>query len=341
MFKFLGALLTLAVALVLLIVTWPPLFGLQTTMWVAQVTAMRGLLTACCIAALVLLLFIGIIRPLRGFAGGMAIVMFLAALANGGILLYRGFDQTSLPEPTDQSVTVLSWNTLGTAVNPETIAKLALDSNADIVALPEAPRTHGDAVAGAMKAAGKPMGVYTQTFNSGGAISATTVLVSTRLGKYTQAASNGLGDQNTLVVPSVVLYPANGTGPTIIASHAVSPSKPQMHNWRDDLAWLAAQCDAENVIIAGDFNATLDSIAGMGIGPGATLGRCLDAGLATRSAALGTWPTKLPAFLGAPIDHVFATPVWNFTGMTVHSEFDEAGSDHRPITVRMVPATAD
>ncbi|RLP80753.1 endonuclease/exonuclease/phosphatase family protein [Mycetocola lacteus] len=340
MFKFLGALLTLAVALGLLIVTWPPLFGLQTTVIVAQITAMRGLLVACCVAALVLFLIIGIIRPLRGFAGSMAVVMFLGAVANTGILVYRGFDDSALPAKTESAISVLSWNTKGNAMGSAAIAKLALDSGADIVALPETRNQTGLEVAAAMKAAGKPMNVFTESFGKIAAASSTTVLISPALGSYTQATSNGVGASNTLVVPSVVLRPTDGRGPTIIASHAVSPSTPQMHNWREDLAWLAAQCDAENVIIAGDFNATLDSMAGLGR-DGAALGRCNDAGQATHTAALGTWPTNIPALLGSPIDHVFATPIWDIAAMKVHTEFDQAGSDHRPITVRLEPAAAD
>jgi endonuclease/exonuclease/phosphatase (EEP) superfamily protein YafD len=63
----------------------------------------------------------------------------------------------------------------------------------------------------------------------------------------------------------------------------------------------------------------------------------VDAGDATGNAAVGTWPTNLPALLGAPIDHVMATPGWRITGMRVVTNWDGAGSDHRPIVVQLSP----
>ncbi|UCR89061.1 endonuclease/exonuclease/phosphatase family protein [Mycetocola spongiae] len=337
MFKFFGALLTLALAVGLLIVTWPQLFGLQTTHIIAQITAMRGLLVACCAVGMIVFLLIGIVRPLRAFAGGMAVVLLLAGLGNAGILFFRGTGQEALPAAGEGAVTVLSWNTLGSAPGVAAIARLAIESGADVVALPETRQEDGVAIAVAMREAGRPMWVHTEAVGQIAAAHSTTVLISPRLGRYEQVTSNAEGTDNTRVVPSIVMAPSDGVGPTIIASHAVSPSGAQMDNWREDLDWLAKQCEGDNVIIAGDFNATLDSMAGLGTGGGATLGRCHDAAKETGNAALGTWPTDIPALLGSPIDHVFASPGWKITGMQVHTEFDRAGSDHRPITVRLEP----
>src|SRR5205085_12682675 len=61
---------------------------------------------------------------------------------------------------------------------------------------------------------------------------------------------------------------------------------------------------------------------------------CRDGALATRNAAVGTWPTSMPALIGTPIDHVLATPNWTFTGFRVLSDDDSAGSDHRPVLDR-------
>ena len=41
------------------------------------------------------------------------------------------------------------------------------------------------------------------------------------------------------------------------------------------------------------------------------------------------------ALLGAPIDHVMATPDWTVTGSVVMRTLDGSGSDHRPIVVQL------
>ena len=95
----------------------------------------------------------------------------------------------------------------------------------------------------------------------------------------------------------------------------------------------------ENVVMAGDFNATADhfrivdptaGVAGLGFG------ECRNAGLLTGNGAVGTWPTRLPPLLGAPIDHVFVSPDITVTGMRVLTEYDGAGSDHRPVVARII-----
>lgn len=338
MFRFIGAVLTLLVAVALLILTWPQLFGLELTMGIAQVVAMRGLLTACCAAATVLFLIITLaIRPLRAFAGALTVLLLVATVANGAILLVRGTATEVTRTNPSEPVTVLSWNTLGAAPGVAAIAKLALDSGADIVALPETLEADGVEIAKLMREGGSPMWVHTSDFGTAVAARSTTVLISPKLGNYEEISSTYGSGANTSVVPSIVMAPKDGNGPTIIASHAVSPSAAQMENWRTDLRWLASQCSASNVIIAGDFNATLDSIANLGTNGGA-LGNCHDAALDAGSAAVGTWPTDIHPLLGSPIDHVFATSNWTVTGMTVHTELDSTGSDHRPITVTLSQA---
>jgi endonuclease/exonuclease/phosphatase (EEP) superfamily protein YafD len=110
-----------------------------------------------------------------------------------------------------------------------------------------------------------------------------------------------------------------------------------MEHWRSDLRWLTTACGNNNVIMAGDFNSTLDHYTGLGI-DSATIGNCSDAAHATNNAGVGTWPAALPALLGAPIDHVMTTPNWRVTGMRVVQSEDGAGSDHRPVLVQLSPA---
>ena len=100
--------------------------------------------------------------------------------------------------------------------------------------------------------------------------------------------------------------PTDGDGPIVVAAHAVAPRQSYMQHWRDDLQWLADQCADANVIMAGDFNATVDHMGNLGV-DGGTLGRCHDSAAETGNGAVGTWSTEMPALLGAPIDHVMAS----------------------------------
>lgn len=88
------------------------------------------------------------------------------------------------------------------------------------------------------------------------------------------------------------------------------------------------------MIVAGDLNATVDHFDGYGAA-GGDLGGCRDAAAAAGSAAVGTWPVRLPALLGAHIDHVLVGSEWTVDGFSVIAGFDDAGSDHRQIVATL------
>ena len=330
----LAAIVIVAVAAALLVAAWPQLFGAATAPVVAQVVSMRSLAVAIALVAVVALTLIALISSrVRRFAASLAIVLLVFSALTVAVLSTRGFGNPGFESAAANDVTVLSWNTLGDAPGADTIATLALDTGAEIVTLPETSRETGAQVAALMESAGSPMWVYTVAYDEVSKARSTTLLISTTLGEY-DVDTNAT---TTAVLPSVVAAPRNGTGPTIIAVHAVAPLPGEMTHWRTDLQWLAAACASSNVIMAGDFNSTLDHYAGLGV-KGATIGGCSDAALATGTAAVGTWPALLPALLGAPIDHVMSTPNWRVTGMRVVQSEDGAGSDHRPILVQLSPA---
>ncbi|TQM63019.1 endonuclease/exonuclease/phosphatase family protein, partial [Klugiella xanthotipulae] len=143
------------------------------------------------------------------------------------------------------------------------------------------------------------------------------------------SVTHALGD--TTLLPSLVAVPdGDATRPTFVAVHTTPPVSTHMGDWRDDLGWVERLCDQPNVILAGDFNATVDHFP-------ADLG-CSDAAQFTGAAALGTWSTSVPSLLGAPIDHVLYSSSWRAVGVSITTDNDEAGSDHRPLTTRLTPA---
>jgi endonuclease/exonuclease/phosphatase (EEP) superfamily protein YafD len=338
MLRSLGAIATVAIALGLLIISWPQMFGLQTTWIIAQMASMRSLAVVAALLAAVAFTLLALVRPFRAFAGTVVALLLLFAVANAAIGVSRGLGNSTFAEATPESITVLSWNTLGDAPGAQAVADLAVESGADVISLPETTQDTGIEIAETMREAGRPMWVHTEWFDQISPARSTTVLISPDLGDYMKVTSNEERDDNTAVLPTIIVEPVDGDGPTFVAAHAVAPIAGQMQNWRDDLAWLAGQCEGPNVIMAGDFNATLDNMAGLGSTKDAALGACVDAGRASGNGAVGTWPTRIPSLVGAPIDHVMATPDWNVTGMRVVTETDDSGSDHRPVIVQLTRA---
>lgn len=346
-------LLTIAVAAVLL---WPQAFGLQNQWIATHVVALRGLAAVGAGVLAVVVALLAIPRRTRRFGVSIALVLALFAGGNVAILSARGFgqeadasaggsadasgdasaDASAANEPGTDSVTVLAWNTLGEVPDAQTIVDLALAEQADVISLPETTAPLGEEVAIAMREGGRPMWVHTLAFDEIAKARSTTLLISPELGDYAVTSDPWAGPPgNTNTLPSVVADPVDGEGPRIVAVHAVAPIRWELRNWRSDLDWLAAQCQGEDVILAGDFNATLDHFAGRGV-DGGDLGRCRDAALGGGAAGLATWPTDVPEFFGSPIDHVLATPNWQVSSFRVVGELDSSGSDHRPIVTTLV-----
>ncbi|MFT2748813.1 endonuclease/exonuclease/phosphatase family protein [Clavibacter sp. Sh2036] len=334
-----GAAVILVTAAGLLVITWPQLLGLEQSYLVAHAVAIRGALVAASAAVLALTLLLCLaIRPARRLLGSLALLLAVFIGANAAVLATRGAGDTAFADPQDADVTVLSWNTLGGATGPRAVADLAIESAADVITLPETREETGAEIAVMMRAAGRPMWVRTVAFDDVAAARSTTILISAAYGDYRLDESRG----TTSVLPTVIMEPVDGNGPVIMAVHPVSPIPEQMDNWRADLAWLGQRCDEGNVIIAGDFNATLDHMSRYGGTPTerdqvTDLGQCVDAARASGNAAVGTWPTGVPALLGTPIDHIMATPGWAVTGFRVVEDRDGAGSDHRPIVAQLTP----
>jgi endonuclease/exonuclease/phosphatase (EEP) superfamily protein YafD len=337
MFRLLGILVTVLFAIATAIVVWPQFFQLEQTFPFAQIVAVRGLVLAGFLAVALFSLLLLFARPLRGFAASILIISLLGAAATGAIGAVRGVGSGALPEKTAESVRVLTWNTAGEAVSAETIADAIVTQQVDVVALPETAESVGERIAVMLREQGHPMWVHHVQFgnvDNGPQAWETTILISPALGDYSVIASSEDGSSNTGSVPSAVVMPVSGVGPTIVAVHAVAPRIEDMAGWQSDLSWIADQCPEGNFILAGDFNATIDHIASLGTG-GGDIGYCRDAASLTGTGATGTWPAEYSELVGAPIDHVMASQNWNPTGSLI---LDAAGSDHRALVVQLEPA---
>lgn len=315
-------------------VAWPQLFGQQRTPGIAQLVSLRGLAIVVSAVAIAALAFVMVLSSrIRRFAASVAVLLIGFALINAAVIATRGIGDLGFATAAPRSVTVLAWNTLGDAPGADAIAELAIDSGADVVALPETTTATGQAVAEAMGLGGRPMQAFTIAFDQVSKARSTTLLISTDLGPYVVDET----EPNSTVLPTVIARPVGGSGPTIMAVHLVAPIPGEMAHWTEDLDWLSSACSEPSTIIAGDFNSTLDHFSGLATADGATLGDCVDAASVTDNAGVGTWPTALPALLGSPIDHIMATPNWEVTGMRVIENYDKYGSDHRPVLAQLTP----
>ncbi|MBB5633850.1 endonuclease/exonuclease/phosphatase (EEP) superfamily protein YafD [Cryobacterium mesophilum] len=328
------AVLVLGAAAAAAVAVWPQFFGVQRLPIAAQLVSLRGLAIACAVVVITGLVVVALIfRRGRGLLTLLALILAAFVVASASILAHRGVGDTTFEPRGAGDITVLSWNTLGDAPGSHAIAKLALATGADIVSLPETTRETATEVAELMRAGGRPMWAHTFHYDLISKARSTSLLTSVTLGEYHVDTDH----RTTNVLPTVVATPVDGTGPTIIAVHTVAPIPSELNRWKLDLTWLSRACSGTNVIMAGDFNSTLDHFQGLATRDGAAIGNCFDAGAETGNAAVGTWPTALPALLGAPIDHVMATREWRVTGMRVIGSEDRAGSDHRPIVVQLSP----
>ncbi len=326
-----GAIALLLLAALLALITLPQAVRLETAMGMAQLIAFRGPLL---IAEAVLLVFTLIVlagsrnRVLPSIAVAVAAI---TVIANAGILFARGFASDAPRPEAANTITVLSWNTRGDEPGSPTIAKLALESGADVIALPETSEEMGEEVARIMGNEGRPMWVYSRTIDHEYTWTATTLLISPDLGEY--QLQETVPDEG---IPMVIAESVSGAGPTIVAAHPMAPLPNLMTQWRSELRTLASFCDG-NMIMAGDFNSTLDHWAHMGR-DGHDFGHCNDSATQAGSGAVGTWSAGIPAPLASPIDHVVATDQWRAIAARVVTDYDRAGSDHRPIVATL---TAD
>ncbi|MBF4605658.1 MULTISPECIES: endonuclease/exonuclease/phosphatase family protein [Curtobacterium] len=292
-----------------------PWLGIARAPVLAAVLPARAVVSVGCVVVAVALIVLGIARRrVRVVAFAVGAVLVALAGTNGVVLEARGFD---VEPPRAAGLRVFEWNTNGGLVAPTTIGRAASAARADVVVLPDAGSlAAAEDVADAMRQGGRPVHVFAEP----GAQVA--VLVRDDLAAHATRRP-GIDPVKTLVVS----VPG---APTIVAVHAPQPLLRGLAGWRADLDWVRRTCaDDAEVVVAGDFNASVDAFGGGG------LGACQDAASTVHAASLGTWPTSVVPALAMPLDHTLVSPaVGVIRSWTVVRTEDGSRARHRPtITV--------
>ena len=133
--RLLPALVTVAVAAGLLILAWPQLFSLALEPVAAHVVSLRGLAIAAAVLVAVAFTLLALLAPpARRFLAGLAVLLLVFAAINAAVLATRGLGNIAFETASESSLRILSWNTLGEAPGAAVIARLALDTEADVSA---------------------------------------------------------------------------------------------------------------------------------------------------------------------------------------------------------------
>lgn len=323
----LGFVLTIVLgAPVALLLSWPQAVLAERLPVVAQLIAFRAVLAIALLVAAVVFGLIAVVRRRRSVAAALAVLLIAAAAANAAVLFARGGGGATPVSASEGDLTVLAWNTLGGAASPQSIARLVIETDADIVSLPETDETAVAEVARLVALEGRTMTFDTTRGAEGDSDIPTSLLLSAELGEYRIDADAG----STPDLPSGVWEPVDGTGPRIVAAHPLPPLPGMFRQWSAGLDWVVDHCTEADVIVAGDLNATIDHF-------GSSLGGCRDTALESGAAASGTWPASAPTWLASPIDHVLVGSAWEVRQASVITTHDGAGSDHRPIVAVVSP----
>lgn len=303
----------------------PAVVGLSELTPVLQAISLRALLAiGGGVLGLLLVLVSLALRKTPG-KGRRLLVVGVVALVVGaghyGVLLERG---TSAGEPfgvaPDGAIDVLTVNTLGARGGVDDVVAMVDELEPDVIALQETPAQDAERIAA--EAAGDYQ-VFTATTGPQ-PVQATALLVAVGLGEYQQreAPATRFG--------GVWATPVDGTGPELLSVHTVPPVPSNVPTWRAEMAAMTGLCArVEGVVLAGDFNATVDHAA-------LRESACVDGSVDT--GGHGTWPADRSPLLGAPIDHVLMDPeTWEPIASRVLE--GPGSSDHRAVLVRIAPAS--
>nr|WP_240148405.1 endonuclease/exonuclease/phosphatase family protein [Diaminobutyricibacter tongyongensis] len=259
---------------------------------------------------------------MRFIALPIAVALAVVVAISAPIVLARGVANGQPAAVGDGQLRILSWNTNGDLIPPEAIAAEAASVRANVVVLPEIDSADEGAI---VEAFGRHhLSMLPQSARGHGV--EVLVLTDASLGRRDSANAGAPVGSATLA-----LHPADPGQPALVALHADQPALRGNGNWRAELGWVAEQCRHGSVIVAGDFNATLDEFGSSGLGPGT------DAATTAHAGSVGTWPTTVPTWLAMPIDHILVTPDWRVDSFSVLTGADGSGARHRPVFAVISP----
>jgi endonuclease/exonuclease/phosphatase (EEP) superfamily protein YafD len=215
---------------------------------------------------------------------------------------------------------VLSFNVYNGRVDAAALAQIIQDRSPDLVALPEAGQGFRERLDHELVA----QGYHSWSSRPAGEsdVDSVTALAAPWLGVVDVEVGTHMR------YPYLVISGGSLGRVRFVAFHAVAPVRGATDQWRHDLSLLPQWCDSSTPsIVAGDFNATLDhsvlrdSVRG-----------CSDAAARRGRGLVGTWPSRWPRWLAAPIDHVLGTAGIEALEVDV---LDVPGSDHRALFARL------
>jgi endonuclease/exonuclease/phosphatase (EEP) superfamily protein YafD len=249
-------------------------------------------------------------------------VALLAVVAVGVAMTVPRTQAGPLPSG-GRPLTVLTVNAMDGSADVAELAELIRGERPDLGALIEVGPWYRDRLAPLVEPLGYRLVTATGTDADGVTdVFGVSALVAAHLGDVTTTV-----DTST-PFPIVTIEGGGLSAARFVAFHAVAPRPTDVFQWGSDLGGLARYCgEGTPTIVAGDFNATWDHSALRD----ATAG-CSDAAVQRGEGLVATWPTWLPDWFGAQIDHVLVTPPIAAEDFAVR---EIAGSDHRAVVVRL------
>lgn len=316
--------LAAVVGLAGLVLFLAPLVGWERQQVIAAALPARAGLTAAAVVVLVVTVGLSLWRRSRAVALPLALSLALVVALHAPVVISRGMTTEPVAAPAPGQLRVLEWNTNGALVAPDVVARLAAEQQADVVVLPQrALRVGNHGFRRAFDRAGHPM----TRASAPGYRTQMAVFMTAELAPHYRYRPGPDPEKSVALIP----VPAGDPGaiglPTIVAVHAPWPVGGTLPGWERDVDWVTDLCSTGSPVIAvGDFNASIDDFAGP------WLGECVDAAAQRDGASVGTWPTRLPALLSMPIDHVLLTPdAGTLESFTVLTSQDDSGTRHRPV----------
>jgi endonuclease/exonuclease/phosphatase (EEP) superfamily protein YafD len=222
-----------------------------------------------------------------------------------------------------RSFTVLAANTLDGSADITELAELIRAERPDLGALIEVGPWYRDRLAPLVEPLGYRIVTATGTDTDGVTdVFGVSVLVAAHFGDVTTTV-----DMSTPF--PIVEIEGGGLGATrFVAFHAVAPRLGDVSQWSSDLGELDRYCTGGTpTIVAGDFNATWDHSVLRNAAAG-----CSDTAAQRGQGLQATWPTWMPSWFGAQIDHVLVTNPIAAEDFAVR---EMTGSDHRAVVVRL------